>query len=106
MSGVMYEAEWWETEVEWSGVGHVSFRVHIGRGVHGAVQYSFRSLLALHFVVWFSQNHNRSARHFCSHMCGAVFKMRYNDIKPIYFLNSGLFLPNPKLLFPLFWAKF
>ena len=72
MSGVTYEAEWRETEVEWLGVGHVSFRVHIGKGVHGAVQCSFRSLLALHFAVWFNQNHNCTAPHFCNHMCGAV----------------------------------
>ena len=29
MSGVMCRAKWREAEVEWSGVGHVSFRVNI-----------------------------------------------------------------------------
>ena len=39
-----------------------------------AVRCGFRLFLALHFVVWFSQNHNCTAPQFCGHMCGAVFK--------------------------------
>ena len=30
MRGVTYGAEWQEADVEWLGVGHVSFQVHVG----------------------------------------------------------------------------
>ena len=47
----------------------------------------------------FSQNHNRTASHFCGHICGAVYKCGLNDLKLIYFSNFGFFLPSPKLIF-------
>ena len=61
----------------------------------------------------FSQNHNHTTSHFCDHICGAVYKMRFEWLKFVYFSNFGLFLPSPKLIFSLcfgpvlnYWVSF
>ena len=40
-----------------------------------APHFIFAVTCAMRFK--FSQNHNRTAFHFCSHICGAVYKMRF-----------------------------
>ena len=39
------------------------------------MRYGFEPFLVSYFVVWFSQNYNCIASHFCGHMCSAVYKM-------------------------------
>ena len=101
--------------------------VTITRDVRGVVRRGFGLFLAPHFAVWFRQNHNYTAPHFCSYMCSAVqcclelvktiiapyliFAVtcavrciRYG-LKLIYFSDFGLFLPSKKLIFPFFGAK-
>ena len=63
--------------------------------------------ILVHFYHWFGQNHYRTKPQFCSLMCsevyqGAVWLVLGWEI----FQNFGLDYPNPKLIFPLFWAKF
>ena len=41
----------------------------------------FGPFLAPHFVVQFSQNHNRTTSHSCGHMCSAVYKMQFEQLK-------------------------
>ena len=51
-------------------------------------------------VVWcdleFSQNYNSTALHFCSHICGAVYKMHF---EVNIFFKFLAFLPSLKLIF-------
>ena len=59
-------------------------------------------------VVWFglefSQNHNRTAPHFCDYMRGAAYKMR---LEAGIFFKFWIFPTQPKIdFFPLFLAKF
>ena len=54
----------------------------------------------------FSQNHNYTASHFCVTYSVRYIRCGLNDLKLVYFSNFGLFLPSPKLFFPLFWSKF
>ena len=76
------------------------------------VRCNFRSFLAPHFAVRFSQNHNRTTPYFCGHMCGAVQFIRCG-LKLVYFSKFGFFLPILKLIFSFvlgqvlnYWVSF
>ena len=95
-------------------------------GVRRAVRCVFWPILVLRYAVWFSQNHNRTAPHFCNYMCCAVLCGVVQNLaktitaphlifaiicavqcircglKLVYFSNFGLFLPSQNLFFALF----
>ena len=76
--------------------------------------FTLHLIFVVTYAVWynleFSQNNNRTVPHFCSYMCGAVYKIQF---EAGIFSNFGLFLLNPKLIFPCvlgqvlnYWVSF
>ena len=49
----------------------------------------------------FNQNHNRTAPHFCSHICGAVYKMRFELFEISIFFKFWAFSTKSKTNFSL-----
>ena len=53
----------------------------------------------------FSQNYNYKAPHFCSHMCGAMYKMQFERFKVDIFFNFWVFPTQPKTNFSLYFGQ-
>ena len=80
-----------------------SFLTCIGlvfRGVRGVIRCDFGTFLAPHFVIWFSQNHNRIVPYFFGHLCGAVYKMQFERFETSIFFKFWAFPVWPKTDFP------
>ena len=60
--------------------------------------------IALHHAMWcglkFSQNHNRTAPHFCGHMCDTMYMMRFERLEVDIFFKFWAFPTSPKQNFP------
>ena len=67
----------------------------------GCLQCGFGPFLALHFIVRFSQNHNCTAPHFCSHMCGITYKTQF---EAVIVFKLWAFLAQPKTDFSLYFG--
>ena len=64
-------------------------------------------------VLKFCQNHNRTAPHFCSHICDAVYKMWFEWFEIVIYFKFWVFTTQPKTNFPFilvqvlnYWASF
>ena len=57
---------------------------------------------AVRYSLEFCQNHNRTAPHFCGHMCDTMYKMRF---KVGIFFKFWVFSLQPKTNFSLFLGQ-
>ena len=84
-----------------------------GHFPHRTLRCSLTKIItALHLIfavtcaVWcgleFSQNYNRTALHFCDHMCDTMYKMRF---EVSIFFKFWAFLTQSKTNFSLFWGQ-
>ena len=74
----------------------------------------FTVTCAVRYGLEFSENHNRTAPHFCSHMCDVTYKMRFERYEVSIFFKFWFFPTQPKTnFFPFvfdqvlnYWASF
>ena len=74
--------------------------------INNILECSTNHVRGVYVVVWcgleFNQNHKHTASHFCGHMCGAIYKMRF-EVGILF--KFWAFLTHPKTNFPFFFGQ-